>query len=210
MSCIHCTPDRPGKLVHVSKDGCCIYCDMPVGQSQPIDNSKWDQYYLTICNAVATKSHCLSRQIGAILVKDKSIISTGFNGPARGIPHCGSQRLGFDKVLQEEFVEKGFPISYPQPNTCPRKILNYYSGEGMQWCTAQHAEENCISNAARNGTITLGSTIYLNTVIPCKNCFSTLINAGIIEVVCCELSNYDQYSKYVIEYSNIKIRKFEV
>lgn len=169
----------------------------------------WDSYFLNLCSVIAIKSPCLSRNIGAILVRDKSIISTGYNGPARGVPHCGRARLvASDYNLNAEFSAKGWPnINY---DSCPRKLLGYPSGEGMQWCTAQHAEENCISNAARNGVSTLGCTLYLNTIIPCKNCFSALINAGIVEVVCTELTNYDEYSKFIIVNSNIKIRVFQV
>ena len=99
-----------------------------------------------------------------------------------------------------EYVEK----------TCPRKVLNYDSGTHMELCSAQHAEENCISNAARNGACVFGSTLYMNTVIPCKNCLSTLINAGISEIVVEELTVYDQYSQFIIDNSNIKIRLFKI
>lgn len=170
----------------------------------------WDSYFLNLCSAIASKSPCLSRQIGAILVRDKSIISTGYNGPARGVPHCGRGRLERDSLLFQELEVKNNPHGYTHFSVCPRRGLKFPSGEGMQWCTAQHAEENCISNAARNGVSTLSCTLYLNTVIPCKNCFSTLINAGIVEVVCTELINYDEYSKFIIANSNIKIRTFQV
>ena len=61
--------------------------------------NSWDRYFHTICEAVASKSPCLSRHIGAILVRDHSIVSTGFNGPSRGIPHCGHDRVMKDVVL---------------------------------------------------------------------------------------------------------------
>ncbi len=171
----------------------------------------WDSYFLNICNSVATKSPCLSRNIGAIVVRDKSIISTGFNGPARGIPHCGRDRVLKDNKLEEalciDFHINGASFA---DSICPRKLMEFPSGEGMQWCPAQHAEENCISNAARNGVSVLGCTIYLNTIISCKNCFSTLINAGIVEIVCLEDKLYDKYSKFIIDNSSIKIRTFKV
>ena len=72
-------------------------------------DSKWDNYFHTICESVSTKSPCLSRKIGAILVRDKSIISTGFNGPARGIPHCGHERFMKDSVLST-FINKSINI----------------------------------------------------------------------------------------------------
>ena len=143
----------------------------------------WDTYFHSICVSVASKSPCLSRQIGAILVRDHSIISTGYNGPPRGIPHCASP-------------------------TCPRKLKGYKSGEGMQECPAQHAEENCVSNAARNGVSTINSILYMNSVIPCNKCFGTLINAGIVEIVVDTPTIYDKHTQFLIDNSNITIRSF--
>lgn len=172
----------------------------------------WDAYFYTICEAVASKSPCLSRQIGAVLVKDHSIISTGYNGPPRGVPHCGKDRFESDKVLaiaircnmQTESIW-GIRDIY---NTCPRRLLGYESGEGMEWCTAQHAEENAVSNAARSHANTLNSILYMNSVIPCSKCFGTLINAGIIEVVVSNSVVYDKHTQFLIDHSHIKIREF--
>jgi dCMP deaminase len=170
----------------------------------------WDSYFLEICNSVAKKSPCLSRNIGTVLVRDKSIISTGFNGPARGIPHCGEARCKSDKELNSHLaVGCGF-VDPQWFTTCPRKLMGYSSGTHMDLCSAQHAEENAVSNAARNGVSVLGSVCYLNAPIPCKNCFSTLINAGIVEIVCSDLNPYDKHTQFIIDNSSIKLRKFEV
>jgi dCMP deaminase len=72
----------------------------------------------------------------------------------------------------------------------------------MELCPAQHAEENAISNASRNGVSTLGCTLYMNSIQPCKNCIGTLINAGIVEIVIEQLKPYDTYSEFI--YSNSK------
>ena len=80
----------------------------------------------------------------------------------------------------------------------------------MDLCPAQHAEENAVSNAARNGVSVLGCTLYLNTVIPCKNCFGTLINSGIVEIVVISTEVYDRYTQFLIANSSIKIRKFNL
>jgi dCMP deaminase len=93
---------------------------------------------------------------------------------------------------------------------CPRKILGYESGTHMELCPAQHAEENAVSNAARLGVSVLGSTLYMNCIIPCKNCFGTLINAGIVEIVVDGIAVYDKHTQYLIDNSNIKIRRFEI
>lgn len=147
--------------------------------------TSWDEYFYAICNAVSSKSPCLSRQIGAILVCDHSIVSTGYNGPPRGIPHC-------------------------EGDICPRKAKGFASGEGMELCDAQHAEENAVTNAARNGVITIGTTLYMNSVIPCHKCFGTLINAGIAEVVIGTKYFYSEQTQRLLNHSQIKIREFNL
>ena len=169
----------------------------------------WDTYFLDICCSVSSKSPCLSRKIGAILVRDKSIISTGYNGPPRGVPHCGHERFIADHNISDRFRNTGVSINGIR-STCPRKFLGHESGTHMELCPAQHAEENTVSNAARLGVSVLGSTLYMNSVIPCKNCFGTLINAGIVEVVVSEATVYDKHTQFLIDNSDIKIREFEL
>ena len=171
---------------------------------------KWDTYFYYICQAVASKSPCMSRKIGAILVKDRSIVSTGYNGPPRGIPHCGHERLMKDSELSNELHNiDGFSVEQLK-SICPRKLLNYKSGLGMEWCPAQHAEENAVSNAARLGTSVIGTTLYMNSVIPCQKCFGTLINAGITEIVVEDDIVYDKHTTFLIQNSSIYIRRFEL
>jgi len=144
---------------------------------------RWDKYFHAICCAVALKSPCQSRQIGAILVRDKSIVATGYNGPPRGIPHCGS--------------------------ICPRKAAGYKSGEGLHLCPAAHAETNCIVNAARLGVSTLNTTLYMNCITPCRECMKLLINAGVAEIVVDELTQYDEMSiKLLSVLSQPVVRRF--
>ena len=145
---------------------------------------RWDTYYHRICRAVASKSPCLSRQIGAILVKENVIVSTGYNGPARGYPHCA--------------------------DSCPRKAKGYASGEGLHECPATHAEANCIISAARIGAAVSGSTLYMNCIIPCKDCMSLLVNAGVREVVVNDIIAYHEISLPIAESAGIKIRRFRL
>ena len=152
-------------------------------QQEMFKKSQWDNYFHGLCIAVASKSNCLSRQIGAVIVKDHSIVSTGYNGPPRGYPHCDGGK-------------------------CPRQLKGYKSGEGLHECTAAHAEANAIVNAARNGVSTLGCTLYLNTMVPCKDCMILIINAGIIEIVCEELKLYHEMSARLLAYTDIKVRTF--
>ena len=168
---------------------------------------KWDKYFMDLCDVVASKSQCLSRKIGALIVKDKSIISTGYNGPPRGIPHCGIDRILSDSFLYEELLRKNNKCD---TDTCPRRLLGYKSGEGLMYCIAAHAERNCLINAARMGVSTLNTVLYLNTGVPCKDCLIELINAGIVEIVVKEYNFYDEVSKWLIEQSNIRVRKADL
>ncbi len=169
----------------------------------------WDKYFHSICVTVSFKSTCLSRKIGAILVRDNSIVSTGYNGPPRGIPHCGHDRMMKDKQLQH-ISETQFFRPELIPTSCPRRFLGFASGEGMQWCPAQHAEENAISNAARLGVSTINTTLYMNSIIPCQKCFGTLINAGVVGVVVEQTKLFDSFTQFLIDNSTIKIREFEL
>jgi len=177
---------------------------------------KWDRYFYKICESVASKSSCLSRQIGAILVRDNIVVSTGFNGPARGIPHCGKDRFekcGFEKdnALQKEFDSFIYDIRRELiSTTCPRQLLHYKSGEGLHLCHAEHAERNCIASAARIGVSTKNTILYMNCILPCKNCITLLINAGIKEIVVDDLTQYDKNSEFIYKHCDIKLRRFEI
>lgn len=189
MTCSNCDPalNYPGKLIQFKPSAfgdVCSICGGIIISSAKHTNTTWDKYFHTICTAVSSKSPCLSRQIGAILVRDRSIVSTGFNGPARGFPHC--------------------------QNTCPRKLKGYKSGEGLVECPAAHAEANCIANAARIGAVTIDSTLYMNCIVPCKDCMILLVNAGIVEVVIEKLEFYHEMSKAIASHGNIKIRTFNI
>lgn len=223
MTCENCNPSRQGYFIRYKetlKGKICAICGMPlvIETACKTDlHTPWDQYFYRICEAVSSKSPCLSRKIGAILVRDHSIVSTGFNGPSRGIPHCGRERNIKDDLLITNAINKvrknkDIPAfaAIELDRTCPRKILGYVSGEGMQWCPAQHAENNAIIDAARKGASTIGTTLYMNCIIPCKNCYGALINAGIVEIVVDDVTVYDKHTQYLIDNSNIKIRRFEL
>ena len=143
--------------------------------------TRWDDYFLKVATVVASNSKCQSRQIGAVLVKDKAIISTGYNGPPRGVPHC---------------------------ERCPRQLQGYKSSEGLHLCPATHAEANCIVQAAKNGICTNNSIMYLTCNVPCKNCLALIINAGIEEVVCVSLDWYDELSPFLVAQSDLIIREY--
>src|SRR3989344_7596549 len=135
----------------------------------------WDEYFMGIAEMAAKKSHCYSRQIGAVITRTNIILSTGYNGPPMGVLHC--------EARHPENKQK-----------CPRRFKGIPSGQGLEMCPATHAEVNAIALAARNGICLKDSTLYLWThdgVLPCKTCAGILINSGIIEVVTGRNLDYD-------------------
>jgi len=112
---------------------------------------------MEIAELVSSRSTCLRRQVGAVLVRDKHIIATGYNGAPRGVSHC---------------MEVG----------CLREQLKIPSGERHEMCRGTHAEQNAIIQAALHGVSTDGSTLYC-THQPCILCAKMLINAGVEKVV---------------------------
>lgn len=162
----------------------------------------WDRYFLAIAEQVSKNTKCFSRQIGAVLVKDKAIISTGYNGPPRGIPPC-SHRVVY-KTKDNDFI----PISQTE-NLCPRKHLGAKSGERLDICIAAHGEANAIVQAAMTGVSTKDSILYCNCGVPCKDCLVLIINAGVKSVVCYEGDYYDKMSDYLIKHSKLEIIKID-
>jgi len=162
----------------------------------------WDKYFLRLAREVSKNSKCLSRQIGAVLVKDKSIISTGYNGPARGVKHCNERDLEFYKNLDGRNltnIEK-------DENICPRRRFAYKSGQGLHLCQAGHAERNALIQSARNGISTKGTTLYCWCSQVCKDCAIEIINAGVDTLVYLVGSEYDKYSKTILLESGITIK----
>lgn len=153
---------------------------------------------MKLAQVVSTKSHCYSRQIGSVLITpEHSIISTGYNGPPKNIPHCETRNPNNEKI-------------------CPRKLMGYKSGEGLQWCRAAHSEENSILDCAYNGKQAKGGILYCAcSTLPCPNCAIKIIQAGIIEVI--SLSpGYEYYGNNGIQTTelfkeaNIKLRIIEI
>lgn len=169
---------------------------------------------MNLCEAVALKTKCLSRKIGAVLVKNNRVVSTGYNSPPVGTPPC-NERISHDHAfcLKIKHV-KGEKYFYKYRNglidkdVCPRKILGFKSGTGLEYCPAIHAEKNCILSASLNGIKTKGAKMYLNTKItPCSQCLGAIINAGIEEVIIKEFKKYDVTNSFLINNSSIIIRE---
>lgn len=171
-----------------------------------------DIRFLKIAKLIGESSRCLSRKIGSVLVRENCVISEGRNGPPRGTKHCNERDFSFYLLLENK-GKNSYTHYNPDrvdKNQCPRKLLNYKSGEGLHLCNAQHSEENVINQAARNGISTLGTTLYAFCCLPCKNCMGSIINAGIREVVCLKVRpDYDTYSRILAEESGIIIREID-
>ena len=123
-----------------------------------MNRPSWDEYFMQMAELTAKRSTCLRRNVGAIIVNDKHIIATGYNGAPKGLPHC--EELG----------------------GCLRQKLGVPSGERHELCRALHAEQNAIIQAATLGQSIEGATIYV-THQPCIICAKMIINAGISRIV---------------------------
>lgn len=139
----------------------------------------WDEYFMQMAELTAQRSTCLRRKVGAVIVKDKHIIATGYNGAPRGLRHCGD--LG----------------------GCLRQKLGVPSGQRHELCRALHAEQNAIIQAATLGQSIENASIYI-THQPCVICAKMIINAGINRIVVKE-GYPDELSKEILEEAGLKI-----
>jgi len=139
----------------------------------------WNEYFMTIAELVSKRSTCLRRQVGCILVKDKRILSTGYNGAPSGIPHC--EEVG---CLREDIPP----------------------GERHELCRGLHAEQNAIIQAATFGVNITGSTLY-STHQPCSVCAKMLVNAGIKKIIIKE-GYPDKLAREILHSANIEAVKF--
>lgn len=140
----------------------------------------WDTYFMEMAVLTARRSTCLRRQVGAVIVRDRHIIATGYNGAPRGLVHCGQMEGG-----------------------CLRQRQNIPSGQRHELCRALHAEQNAIIQAAALGSRIEGGTIYI-THQPCVICAKMIINAGIQRIVVRE-GYPDQMSVDILEEAGLKI-----
>jgi len=142
----------------------------------------WDEYFLEVATLVAKRATCLRRKVGAVLVKDKRILATGYNGAPSGLAHC---------------LDIG----------CIRQKLKIPSGQRHELCRGLHAEQNVLLQAALYGISTKGSVLYI-THQPCVICAKMLINAGIKEVVI--QGDYpDDLAKSFLKEAKIKLRRLK-
>jgi len=118
----------------------------------------WDEYFMLLAKLAACRSTCLSRPTGAVIVKGRQVLATGYNGSVPGGVHC---------------IDEG---------ECYRRRLGARDAEKLAWCRASHAEANAVAQAARAGISIADATLYA-TLSPCFTCAKLIASAGIVEVV---------------------------
>ncbi|MFA5146668.1 MAG: cytidine/deoxycytidylate deaminase family protein [Candidatus Omnitrophota bacterium] len=149
------------------------------GPRSTVHRPSWDEYFLGIADLVSKRSTCLRRRVGAVLVRDKNILATGYNGAPSKIEHCDI-------------------------TGCIRERLRIPSGERHELCRGLHAEQNAFLQAALHGTSLKGASLY-STTQPCIICAKMIINAGIGEVVI--RGDYpDRMSKEFLREAKVKLR----
>ena len=143
---------------------------------------EWDEYFMEIAEVVSKRATCMSRKVGAVLVKDKQMLATGYNGVPKGITHC-------------------------EDSFCLRKKMQVPSGERHELCRGLHAEQNAIIQAAAYGVSIEGATLYC-THQPCMICAKMLINAGIERIVYKE-GYPDDLAKQMLDAAGLRPEKFK-
>lgn len=142
-----------------------------------------DIYFCEIADLVSSRSTCLRNQVGAVIVRDSQILSTGYNGAPKGLPHC--EDVG-----------------------CIREQQGVKPGERHELCRGLHAEQNAVIQAAYNGTSVKDAKMFCTTQ-PCSICTKILINAGIIEVIYIEAYE-DKLAAQLVKESSLKMRQVDI
>ncbi|MFH1768805.1 MAG: cytidine/deoxycytidylate deaminase family protein [Candidatus Omnitrophota bacterium] len=145
-----------------------------------IKRPHWNKYFLQVAELVASRSTCLRRKVGAVLVRDKRILATGYNGAPSGLAHCDL-------------------------TGCLRGKLRIPAGERHELCRGLHAEQNVLLQAAMHGVSVKTSTLYI-TNFPCSICAKMIINAGINEIVYKDIYP-DKMAKEFFKQAKIKTTK---
>lgn len=144
----------------------------------------WDEYFISIARQVAARSNCMKRQVAAVIVRDRRIISTGYNGTPRGVKNCN---------------EGG----------CPRCNSFSDSGKNLEECLCSHGEENAIVQAAYHGIAIKDATLY-STYSPCLLCSKMIINAGIKKVVYNEAYPLNDTATRMLKEAGVELVKLRV
>ncbi len=169
-----------GSLAELFREIDSILLQTPIDFRRP----PWDEYFMNIAKEVASRSNCIKRKVAAVIVKDKRIISTGYNGTPRGVRNCN---------------EGG----------CPRCNSFSNAGTKLDECLCSHGEENAIVQASYHGVSIKESTLY-TTFSPCLNCSKMIINAGILKVVYNADYPLSETAKRILEEAGIELVKLKI
>jgi dCMP deaminase len=143
----------------------------------------WDEYFMMVAEVAAIRGNCLRRRVGAVIVHNRQILSTGYNGTPKGITNCSD-------------------------GGCPRCAGHAASGAALDECLCVHAEENAIVQAAAHGVAIRGGTLYC-TLSPCSYCAKSIINAGIVEVVYGGDYSLSPVTAALFKQAKVTLRKLE-
>lgn len=153
-------------------------------QLSRLSRPDWDTYFMQIAQVASLRSNCIKRKVAALIVKDRRVISTGYNGTPRGTKNC---------------YEGG----------CPRCNNMADSGTKLEECLCSHGEENAITQAAYHGVSVKGGSLY-TTFAPCLMCTKMIINAGIVEVIYNAEYPLNATSFTLLEEAGVTCRKLSV
>lgn len=149
-----------------------------------MSRKNWDDFFMGLVDYVAEQSTCLRAKIGAVIVRDKRILATGFCGAPRGLAHCTD--LGI----------------------CYRKEHNIPSGLNYELCRSVHAEQNAIISAAYYG-ISVKDAIMYTTSYPCSICAKIIINSGIAKIICRPQTHYNDLARELLKASDVVVYTYE-
>ncbi len=147
-----------------------------------MERPDWNEYFMEMAELAAKRATCLRRKVGAVLVKNKKVLATGYNGAPMDIEHC-------------------------ETTGCLREEMKVPSGERHEICRGVHAEQNLVAQAAIHGVKTEDSTVYC-THQPCIICTKILINAGVKKIYF-KNSYSDEFAENLLEQSNVEFIKYE-
>jgi dCMP deaminase len=150
--------------------------------STSFERPGWDTYFMDIAHVVKSRGNCIRRKVAAVVVKDRRVVSTGYNGTPRGVRNC---------------CDGG----------CPRCESDAPSGADLGECICSHAEENAITQAAYHGTGLKGATLYC-TLSPCLICAKMIINAGIEEVVYESDYEFAEQTRLLFDEAGVRCRQY--
>lgn len=157
----------------------------------------WDETFMDAAALFAKRSTCVKRQVGAVLVKDKRILGTGYNGTPPGFCNCNEVFEGHNKVDFQDGILRG-----------------YYKGKVIDHHTFSeryeiHAEQNCLAFAAKNGVVTDGCTLYVTTA-PCVHCAKLIVAAGIKEVIFRDIYKYSDGVDFLNDETEVTVKKMNL